>query len=392
MKSEIPPAPMKILLFANTAWYLYNFRLALARRLRDEGYEVVLVSPPDAYGDRLEKEGFRWRGIPMRRQSLNPLREIVLLARLARLYRDEKPDIVHHFTIKCAIYGAVVAWIADVPATVNAVAGLGFVFISQSARARILRPLLRAMMRWTFARPSSLLILQNRDDVEAMVRTKTVEPSRIRLIRSSGVDTERFRPAGEKAESVDTEKRILFCSRLLWSKGVGEYIEAARILGSEGVKARFRLAGAPDSGNPESITQDVLACWAAEGVTEILGHVEDTAKEMTRSDVFVLPSYYGEGVPRCLIEAAACAIPLIATDMAGCREIVVHEETGLLVPPRDAAALAHAVRRLCDDSKLARRLGLAAREKALAEFDEHAVLNSTLDVYGEFIPKMSVRR
>ena len=375
---------MKAVLFANTDWYLFNFRLPLARRLQASGFDVLLVSPPGAYGCRLQEAGLRWQPLPMDRRSLNPFRELRLLAHLVRLYRRERPDIVHHFTIKCVVYGAIAAALAGVPARVNAVAGLGYVFTNGAPKARMLRPFVRALMGWAIGGKRSRLVLQNTDDVVAFEGSRIADPRKIRLIKGSGVDTLRFRPAAEPVLNAPNT-RVLLSSRLLWDKGIAEYVEAARALRDAALPIRFLLAGAPDPGNPASIPQAQLDAWAAEGVVELLGQVDDMPALLARTDIAVLPSYR-EGLPKSLIEAAACALPLITTDVPGCRDVVSDGEDGLLVPVRDALALSAAIRALHDDPQWARQLGRAARARALAEFDERIVISRTLDVYAELLP------
>lgn len=373
---------MKVLLFANTGWYLYNFRRSLASCLVAQGFEVVLVSPPDAYGERLREMGFRWIPVTMDRRSLKPLREVVVLARLAKIYRAERPDVVHHFTLKCVVWGGIAAWLAGIPLVVSAITGLGYLFSSSSVKARLLRRGLVLALRRLFARPNSVVVVQNPDDAAELAKVDVIEPSRIRLIRSSGVDTARFRPPERPDRTGETV--VLMACRLLWAKGVGEFVEVARRLRREGHPVRFRLAGTSDFGNPEAVPAAQLEQWAAEGYVEILGHVEDMPSEMARADIVALPSYYGEGVPRCLVEAAASGKPLVATDVAGCREIVLDSETGLLVPPRDVEALCEAIRRLRDDCSLRQRLGAAARAFVVAEFDETQVVARTIDLYAGF--------
>lgn len=374
-----------VVLFANTAWYLYNFRLPLAERLRSEGVEVLMLSPPGPYGERLRAVGFRWEPVPMERRSLNPFRELALIARLAQRFRRERPRIVHAFTVKCAVYGSLAARMARVPARVSAVTGLGYVFVNDGPRARWLRPLVQGLLRVGLDGDDSLLILQNPDDVDRFRSARIVDPERIRLILSSGVDCERYAPAPERSRPSGT-LRVLFVGRLLWAKGIGEYVEAARLLRAEGRQIRFQVAGRPDPGNPGSVTRSEVDEWVCEGLIEWLGHVEDMAALLHTVHVLALPSYYGEGVPRSLIEGAASGVALVTTDMPGCREVVTHEEEGLLVPCKDAGALAQAIARIDDDRDMARELGKAGRTKALREFDERLVLDRTLAVYRELIP------
>lgn len=374
--------PLKCLLFANTDWYLYNFRRSLARALQDAGWEVVLVAPPGPYGDRLREMGFRFVAAPMERRSLNPLREVLLLAWLWRLARAEKPDILHGFTIKCAVYGGLVGRLAGV-ARVNAVAGLGYVFIGDSMKAQLLRPIVRALLRLALGGAEARLILQNPDDVALFVAAGLAPREHIRLIQGSGVDCARFQPPTQ-ARPADAPLRVLLVGRMLWDKGVAEFVAAARLLKAEARPLRFLLAGAPDPGNPAAIPQETLEDWRDSGIVDWLGHVDDMPGLLAGADIVVLPSYR-EGLPKSLIEAAACARPLIATDVPGCREVVADGVDGLLVPVREAEPLAAAIARLADDPAMARRLGEAARAKALQAFDESIVLSRTIAVYDELV-------
>ena len=315
----------------------------------------------------------------MERGSLNPLREVALLYWLWRLVRAERADIVHGFTIKSAVYGALAARFAGA-ARVNAVAGLGYVFISNETKARVLRPFVRNLMRIALGGDRARLVLQNEDDVAMFVESGLADKSCIRLIPGSGVDCERFQPPPESRSS---GTRVVLAARMLWDKGIREFVEAAKILREQGRDIHFILAGTPDPGNPASIPESVLREWQSAGIVEWLGHVEDMPKLFAAADIVALPSYR-EGLPKSMIEAAACGRPLIATDVPGCRSVVTDNVDGLLVPVRDAKALAYAIARLQEDPVLARRLGDAARAKALAEFDERTIVARTLAVYEEF--------
>ena len=320
----------KVVLFANTDWYLYNFRLSLAQRLRQDGYEVVLLSPPGDSGPKLQALGFRWEAMPMNRRSLNPLREVFVLAWLVRFLQREKPDLVHGFTIKSAVYGSVASKLAGVPARINAVAGMGYVFTSRDLKARLLKPVVRQLMRTALNGQGSALVLQNPDDVALFKQARIVDDRAIRLIKGSGVDCSRFVARTEDATQEKAPLRVVLAARLLWDKGIAEYVEAARALRKEGRTVKFLLAGSPDEGNPASVAKDAVEGWVKEGLLTWLGHVTDMPKLMSEVDVVVLPSYR-EGLPKTLIEAAACALPLITTDAPGCREVVSRSgEDGLL--------------------------------------------------------------
>lgn len=377
------PRPRKIILFANTDWYLYNFRRSLALALQRQGDAPLLISPAGAYGERLRGLGLRWEPVPMQRRSLDPLREARLLAWLVRLFRRERPALVHGFTIKCAVYGSLAARLAGVPARVNAIAGMGYVFTSGDARARLLRPLVRMLMHLALGGGGARLVLQNPDDVALFERAGFVDRGRVRLIPGSGVDCARFAPRRDVRDP-DAPLRVLLAARLLWDKGLAEFVEAARLLRDQGTAIEFLLAGDPDPGNPAAVPEETVRGWVEAGLLRWLGHVDDMPAVLAGADVAILPSYR-EGLPKGLIEAAACALPLVATDVPGCREVVSDGIDGLLVPPRDGAALAQAITRLHRDPALAARLGGAAREKALARFDERIVVADTLAVYRELL-------
>ncbi len=377
--------PMRIVFFANTDWYLYNFRLSTAARLQARGAEVVMLSPPGDFGHRFADHGIRWVTLGMDRASLNPLREAFTLKELASVLRRERPQLIHNFTVKCAVYGALAARMAGVPAVVNAVAGMGYVYASNGLKARALRPIVSALMRSTLGHGNSRVILQNPDDAAALGELKLVAPERVRVILSSGVDTRRFRPADDGA-CEPRPLRVLLAARLLREKGVGELVEASRLLRERGRDIEFLLAGTPDPGNPGSFSQGEVEQWHREGLVKWLGHVEDMPSLMRSVHVMALPSYYREGVPRCLIEGAASGLCLITTNLPGCREVVTdHGVDGLQVPPRDPASLAALLMQLDDDRELLRRLGAKARERATAQFDERLVIDKTLEVYEELL-------
>lgn len=374
----------RALLFANTEWYLYNFRLSLARALQAAGYEVILISPPGPYGHKLRELGFDWRPAPMARLSLNPFSELRLLWWLIQLLRREQIDVVHGFTIKCAVYGSLAARVAGNCPRIGAVAGLGYVFTSRSMKALMLRPLVRLALRLALGGKRARLILQNPDDMALFESARLARPDQLRLIPGSGVDLTRFKPAEKAAERPANDPfRIVLPARLLWDKGIAEWVEAAEKLKSTHPQITLLLAGEPDAGNPAAVPVATLKAWHDADTIEWLGKVDDMPVLFQAVDAVALPSYR-EGLPKSLIEAAGCGLPLITTDVPGCREVVTHEQDGLLIPPRNADALAAAIARLADDPALCQQLGAAARQRALAEFDEQIVIEKTLAVYGEF--------
>ncbi len=371
---------MRIALFANTDWYLYNFRLPLANRLRARGDEVILVSPPGPYGEKLRALGFTWHAFDFARKGTNPVAELKTLNRLTELYRTIAPDLAHHFTIKCVLYGGIAARRLAIP-TVSAVTGMGHVFTTNTLKTAILRPMVSIAYR--YALNHSQVIFQNPDDRDAFLTRGLVIPGQAHLIRGSGVDISKFKPKITPNQSADPGKIcVTFVGRLLREKGVVEYVEAARIVRKRHPNTRFQIAGEPDDGNPSSIAPLQIKDWAKEGVVEILGQCSAMPALLGASDLCVLPSYR-EGTPRSLLEAAACGLPLVATDVPGCREICRNEVNGLLVPARDAQALATAIIRLINNPAERLAMGQKSREIVVAEFSEERVIAETLTVYAK---------
>jgi glycosyltransferase involved in cell wall biosynthesis len=373
---------LKVLFFANTEWYLYNFRLGFARFLRERGFEVVMLSPAGPYGARLVSEGFRWIGLDMDRRSIHPARELSVLRQLSKIYAIEKPDIVHHFTIKCVVYGSLIAWRHGIRNRVNAVAGMGYVFTNMEWRARLLRPFVRALLKMVVRGRHARLIIQNEDDFNAFRDARIAPRDNIRLIRGSGVDMSLFQPRALPRDRPPT--RVLFAARLLWDKGLGEYVAAARLLKERNVAVELLLAGMPDRGNPSSVAPEEVERWVREGLITHLGHVTDMPALLAQVDIAVLPSYR-EGAPRSLIEAAAAGLPIITTDVPGCREVVEHKVNGLLVPVREVEPLVQAIRFMHEQPDERIRMGEAGRETALCRFDQRIVFDATHAIYLELL-------
>ncbi len=315
----------------------------------------------------------------LRRRRSNPWNEVASIIELARLYRREKPDIVHHVAMKPVIYGSLAALLARVPFIVNALAGFGYIFTSTQVRARLLRWPVRAALRKLLTVGEGRTIVQNPDDARAL-RELGIPDARIAVIPGSGVDTEAFEPAPEP------EGPVVVCmvARMLWDKGVGELAAAARLLKAELPSLRIWLVGPPDAENPASIPESQLARWVDEGILEWLGQQEDVAALWRQAHIAVLPSYR-EGLPKSLLEAADSGRPMVAADVPGCREIVVDNETGLLVPARDPVALARALGRLAGDAALRQRMGAAARHRAVEYFSQERIARETLALYRSLV-------
>ena len=377
---------MRVLLFANTEWYLYNFRRSLAHRLREEGHEVIMCAPAGPYIQKLAALGFLCYVAPMGRRSLNPLSELRLVIWLYRLLRSERIEVVHGFTIKCVVYASIAGRLAALrnalPVRVNSVTGMGYVFSSDDLSARLLRPIVKALFRFSLSGSGSNIILQNPDDLAFFTDIIGIPADRTSLIAGSGVDLQRFQPRtpAERDARTGGRVRVLLAARLLWDKGIAEFIESARRLRADGKNFELLLAGTPDVGNPAAVPEAEVRAWVDEALVNWLGHVDDMPALFRTIDIVVLPSYR-EGLPKTLIEAAACGLPLITTDVPGCREVITDGVEGLLIAARDGAALARAIARLGDDPMLRERQGEAARRRAIAEFDDRSVNSRTVAVY-----------
>lgn len=375
----------KLLFLVTEDWYFCSHRLPLARAAKAAGFEVIVATRvnQERHAAAIAAEGFRLIPLGLRRGGHNPLRELLAIGEIARIYRRERPDIVHHVALKPVLYGSLAARLARfarVPAVVNALAGMGFIFASDSFKARLLRPFVARAFRLLLNAGRSVLILQNPDDRQMLVEQGVVEPGRVRLIRGSGVDIRRFAPTPEPGGM----PLVILPSRLLWDKGVGEFVEAARRLRAQGVSARFALVGDSDPENSAAIDDAQLAEWAASGVVEWWGRRDDMPEVFAQANVVCLPSYR-EGLPKVLLEAAACGRALVATDVPGCREIAIDGHNSLLAPVRDAVGLAAAIRRLVEDARLRGEFGQRGRALVEAELSEERVIEQTLAVYREIL-------
>ncbi len=366
----------KIILSANTDWYLYNFRFSLAKFLREQGFEVVLASPPGKYHCEFAKQGFRWHPWNLGRQSLAPWKETPSFLQIARIYRQERPDLVHHHTIKPVLYGSLTARLLGIEGVVNSITGRGYVFWGQELKAHLLRQVVRRLYRLALSRPNFVAIFENDDDRKYFIDQNFIPSERTWLVAGVGVDPERFEPAPEP----DGAPVIVLCGRMLWDKGVGVLVDAARILHKD-KQVRVALVGEPDPGNPASIDPSILEAWVQEGVVEWWSWQSDMNQVYARSHIVAAPTLFGEGFPTVLLEAAACGRPIVATDTPGCRDIAIDGHNGLLVPPNDPVALANALERLISDRGLRGRMGAAGRQLVLQRFTVDKVNAATLKIY-----------
>lgn len=368
----------RILYLVTEDWYFLSHRLPVARAARDAGFEVIVATAVGSRGGRIEAEGFELVPISMKRRGAGFMREAASLGELARLYRALRPSIIHHVALKPVVFGAAAAALARGPVTVNTLAGLGRLAAPRGARDSTARTLLKMALRFALGGRRSFTIVQNRDDLASLIGSGAVDEGRVFLIRGSGVDPDVYTPPDKEPEGPPV---VLFSGRMLRSKGVEDFVKAASILKERGVAARMVLAGAPDPHNADSLDEAALRGPADEGIVEYWGHRDDMPDVLRRAAVVALPSFYGEGVPKSLIEAASCARPLVAYDTPGCDEIVRSGENGFLVPARDVEGLAVAIEKLLADGGQRARMGSRGREMVMEEFSEKLVCKQTLAVY-----------
>ena len=369
-----------IIYFVSEDWYFCSHRLPIARKALENGFKVVVITRVNKHRGIIESEGFELAPIEIKRGGMNLFSELRTISTLYSYYKKYNPDIVHHVAIKPVIYGTLVARFIGSIKIVNAMAGLGFVFISNKKRVKLLRFFVHQLFRFLFNNKNSQLILQNKDDLGYFLKNKLVNIDNVAIIRGSGVDIKKFIPA-EESTGVPI---VMLASRMLWDKGVGEFVEAAKILKQDGVEARFVLVGENDSENPASMSNSQLNEWNELDIVEWWGEKNDMHKVLTQAHIVCLPSYR-EGLPKVLLEAASCGRAIIATDVPGCREIVHNGENGILVPLKDSSSLASAIKELINNPEKRKRMGKSGRKLVENEFSEEIVVNQTMKVYQELL-------
>ena len=375
-KNTVSTKPQRLLFFVTEDWYFCSHRLPIALAAKQAGFDVWVITREMAHGDVIRDAGLTLFPIALTRGGLHPLREMELLLRLVFAYRQIRPDIVHHVAMKPVIYGSIAARFVRGARVVNALGGLGYMFTSRDRMARLLRAVAEFWLGLALRRKGSVTLLQNPDDLTLLCGLGIVKRDSVILIPGSGVDTQRFHPTPPPAGAV----RVVLAARMLRDKGVMEFVEAARQLGGVSSEARFVLAGDTDPSNPASISSQQLRAWVAEGVIEWRGWQDDMAAVYQSAHIACLPSYR-EGLPKSLQEAAACGLPIVTTDVPGCREVVRDGENGILVPHRNVDALAKALLRLITDPALRARMGEAGRRIAENEFSVQRVIALTLAAY-----------
>lgn len=368
---------MKLLIVVNVDWFFLSHRLPIALGALNAGYEVHIATTLTQGPERLEAYGFIVHPLTLDRSAAGPVGLVRLTLDLARLIWSLQPVVLHLVTIKPVLLGGLAARLVPVERVIYAVSGLGHVFVVEGGLGRLRRTLVGALYRFVLGAQNSVVIFQNPDDRKAIESVANLSPERVVLIPGSGVDLDQYvaRPV-ELGIPV-----VLMAARLLTTKGVREYVAAAQQLRRSGVQVRFWLVGEPDLENPASVQPDEIAEWVQQGDVDVLGYRTDIADLMAKALLVVLPSYYREGLPKVLIEAAACGRAVITTDLPGCRDAIEDGVTGVLVPPRDAGALATAINALLGDRAKCESMGKAGRERAERLFDVRTVVKEHLKIY-----------
>ncbi len=368
---------MKALFLVTEDWYFLSHALPLARRLRDSGAEVVVMTRLQGLRDAIEAEGFRVIPWQVVRRSLNPFHELIAFSQVLRTYKSERPDLAHHSALKPIVHGGIAARLCGGIPSVNVVVGLGYVFASSTLKMRVVRWLLSGLLGIALRAKSAKTVFQNNDNRKELLELGVLIADHAVVIRGDGVDKQHFH---SKPEPNGTPV-IMMVSRMLWEKGVGDFVQAAEIIRQEGIKATFVLVGKPDPGNPGSIHESQLNTWCASGVVEWWGNRDDMPNVIGQSNIVCFPSFYSEGVPRVLLEAASCGRAIVTTDTPGCRDVVRHGENGILVPPHDPMALAGALKELIQDPQRRAKMAWTGRQIVVNEFSQGIVIEQMMEVY-----------
>jgi glycosyltransferase involved in cell wall biosynthesis len=378
LSSMLPiEAAARILFVDSEVGEFLQYRMALARKLREAGFDVhVAVSGKHGVEDIL-RQGIAVHSFYLRRKSTWPFDELRCWVSLLRLYRRLRPLLVHHVCLKPTLYGGIAARLAGVPAAVDTLTGLGHLFTAQTVKTRFLRSMVARGLRFSFGHQNHRVIFQNPNDRECLLARSNMPGERAVLIKGSGVNPSIFTAEPEP----DGPPVVMMACRLLWAKGVGEFVNAARLLRARGIRARFLLVGEPDHGHPSAIPVRTLEQWRDAGDIEWPGWERDMPALLSRIHIVCLPSHYGEGVPRILVEAAASGRASVATDTPGCREVIRHGQNGLLVPAGDSEALVGALAQLIKNPALRADMGRRGREIAIREFSVEQVTEANLAVY-----------
>lgn len=369
----------KILFLITEDWVFCTHRLPLAVAARDAGYDVAVVTNVSDHAEKIQQAGIRLIPYNLDRGSMNPLKAVALIFQLVKIYRAEKPDLVHHVAIKPVLYGSIAARLARVKNVVNAITGMGYIFTSRHWKARLLRPFINTAFKTLLNGRHSKLIMQNEDDRTSLIDSGIVDENRTVLIRGAGVDTQEY---SFSQEPDNLPPLVVLPARMLKDKGVVEFVAAAGILKKRSISARFALVGDADAHNHAAVSLEELNAWVESGVVEWWGRCENMPEVLTDCHIVCLPSYR-EGLPKALLEAASTGRPIVTTNTVGCREVVREGENGFLVPLFSTVELADALQRLIQEPELRSEMGRKGREMVEQEFAIEKVVSETLDAYAE---------
>ncbi|WP_394560337.1 glycosyltransferase family 4 protein [Aquipseudomonas alcaligenes] len=372
--------PPLIIFFLSVDWFFCSHFIERAIAAQKAGYRVLIICNVDRHAAVIEAASLRLIAIPINRRSLNPFAALLTLARVYQVYRREKPTLVHQVALKPILLGSVASWLAGVPGTLNAIVGGGYLFNSPRMLIKAIRPFLINALGFLLQRRGSWTVFENADDLQEFRREGLVAASHSVLIRGAGVEPGDY----PRSTLAAAPPLVVVTARLLWDKGIHEFVEAARMLRRQGVKARFVIVGDPDSANRACIDTATLDAWKEEGIVELWGFRSDIPKILAEASIACLPSYR-EGLPKSLLEAMAAGLPCVTTDVPGCREAVRDGDNGLLVPARDAQKLAAALERLLSNPALAKKMGQRGRERLEQEFSALHVNESTLALYRKIL-------
>lgn len=365
------------LLFVVTEdWYFCSHRLPLAKAALAKGFSVSVVTQVKNHGEMIESAGIKLIPVTFSRSGRNPFSDIKTIWYLYQIYRKEKPDLLHHVSLKPVLYGSIAARLAHVPVVINAMTGLGYVFTSKNFFATLIKLIITPVLKILSGFKNTYSIYQNMDDQRLLGSAFELESKKNIIIRGSGVDSNIFTPDENKINP----PIIILASRMLIDKGVHEFVKAARILKEEHIDAQFILVGRIDNENHSAITESELQQWQHEGIIEWWGHRDNIVDILQKSSIACLPSYR-EGMPKFLLEAASVGLPIVTTDVPGCREVVINNENGYLVPARNPKALADAIKKLLKDETLRKRMGERGRALVEREFDIEKIVEETLSLY-----------
>ena len=367
----------KILFVVNVDWFFISHRLPLALEALKKGYEVHLACGISDKKEYLEKLGIKVHPLNLSRSGTGIKGELKAFIEIYNVLKKVTPDIAHFVTIKPVLYGGIASRFFGGFRKVFAISGLGFVFVAQTLKAKIVRTIVRAMYKIALGGKNSHVIVQNPEDKKVILSFNVTEDKNITLIKGSGVDLEQY----FYKISENNIPKIVMASRLLKEKGVFEFAQAAKILENKNLKVEFELYGEIDEGNPNSLTKTDLEKISKIGNFEIKGFSSDIKSVFQKSDIVVLPSYYGEGLPKVLIEAAACGRAVVTTDVPGCRDAIEPNVTGLLCEVKDTESLASVIEKLILDKDLRNSMGKEGRKLAEQEFDINKVVEKHFDIY-----------